>query len=175
MKLQNRTLSLLHPWTFFHFDLWSRFRFCSIYQIISAMCCSKFFLSLARSHRRLIRKFAILCGLWNKNCLRRLLFQPPIGYIFLTFLFFVPSLKRRLILLFVSVFSLCIICLFQCSAVITLVRFLVISFFCIFTDSSFRLRSIVPIVRCLGGGYCGNTVNSVFCNYFFFGNTFFFL
>ena len=47
-------------------------------------------------------------------------------------------------------------------------------FFCIPTDSSFRLRSIVPIVRCLGGGYCGNMVNSVFCNYIFFWQLFFF-
>ena len=139
------------------------------------MCCSKFFLSLARSHRRLIWKYAILCGLRNKNCLRRLFLQPPIRYFFSTFLFFVLSLKRRLILLFVSVFSLYIICLFQCSAVFTLIRFFVVSFFfCIPTDSSFRLRSILPIVRCLGGGYCGNTANSVFRNYIFFGNSFFF-
>ena len=55
------------------------------------------------------------------------------------------------------------ISLFLCSSV----------FFCIPTDSSFRLRSIVPIVRCLGGGYCGNTVNSVYCNNNFFGNSFF--
>ena len=67
----------------------------------------KNFLSLARSHRRLIWKYAILCGLWNKNCLRRLFLQPPFGYFFSTFLFFVPSLKRRLILLFVPVFLLC--------------------------------------------------------------------
>ena len=102
-------------------------------------------------------------------------FNHPFDIFFNFSFFFVPSLKRRLILLFVPVFLLCIICLFQCSAVIILVRFFVVSFFCIPTDSSFRLRSIVPIVRCLGGGYCGNTVNSVFRNYIFFLATLFFL
>ena len=111
----------------------------------------------------------------TRTVLKILLLQPPIGYFFNFSFSFVPSLKRRLILLFVSVFSLCIICLFQCSAVITLVCFFVVSFFCIPTDSSFRLRSIVSIVRCLGGGYCGNMVNSVFCNYIFFWATLFFL
>ena len=96
-------------------------------------------------------------------------------WVFFNFSFFVPSLKRRLILLFVPVFLLChlLVSMLRCVYISSFLCSLVFLFFCIATDSSFRLRSIVPIVRCLGGGYCGNTVNSVFCNYFFFGNSFF--
>ena len=75
-----------------------------LYTKLFQQCVVQILLSLARSHRRLIWKYAILCGLWNKNCLRRLFLQPPIRYFFSTFLFFVPSLKRRLIPLFVPVF-----------------------------------------------------------------------
>ena len=47
-------------------------------------------------------------------------------------------------------------------------------FFCIPTNSSFRLRSIVPIVRCLGGGIVGIRLTpSVVIIYIFFGNSFF--
>ena len=139
------------------------------------MCCSKFFLSLARSHRRLIWKYAILCGLWNKNCLRRLFLQPPIGYFFSTFLFFCPQPKAE------AYSFICVSFLVVYHLLVSMLRCVYISsflcssvFFCIPTDSSFRLRSISPIVRCLGGGYCGNTVNSVFRNYIFFGNSFFY-
>ena len=137
------------------------------------MCCSNSFVPRSQP-RRLIWKYAFLCGLWNKNCLRRLFLQPPFGYFFSTFLFFVPSLKRRLIPLFVPVFLLChlLVSLFRCAYIRSFLCYKF--FFCIPTDSSFRLRSISPIVRCLGGGYCGNTANSVFRNYIFFGQLFFF-
>ena len=138
------------------------------------MCCSKFFLSLARSHRRLIWKYAILCGLWNKNCLRRLFLQPPIGYFFSTFLFFVLSLKRRLILLFVSVFSLYIICLFQCSAVFTLVRFSVHQFFFAFPQIRHSgFGRLYQSSDALVGGIVGIRLTPFVVITFFFGNSFF--
>ena len=174
LKLQNRTPSLLHLWIFFISSFGADFVF-ALYQIISAMCCSKFFLSLARSHRRLIWKYAILCGLWNKNCLRRLFLQPPIGYFFSTFLFFVLSLKRRLILLFVSVFSLYIICLFQCSAVFTLVRFSVHQFF-FFAFPRIRHSGFGRFHQssdALVGGIVGIRLTPSFVITFFLGNSFF--
>ena len=95
---------------------------------------------------------------------------------FLTFLFFVPSLKRRLILLYVSVFSLCIICLFQCSAVITLVRFLVISFF--FVLPQIRHSGFGRLYQssdALVGGIVGIRLTPSFVIIFFFWQLFFFL
>ena len=93
------------------------------------MCCSKIFF-VPRSQPPMSDP-EICNPLWTleQELSEKITFSTTNWIFFLTFLFFVPSLKRRLILLFVSVFSLYIICLFQCSAVITLVRFLVISVF----------------------------------------------
>ena len=68
----------------------------------------------------------------TRTVLEDYFFDHPLDIFFLTFLFFVPSLKRRLILLFVPVFC-CVICLFQCSAVITLVRFFIHKFFFLYS------------------------------------------
>ena len=144
-----------------------------LYTKLFQQCVVQILLSLARSHRRLIWKYAILCGLCNKNCLRRLFLQPLFGYFFSTFLFFVPSLKRRLILLFVPVFC-CVICLFQCSAVITLVRFFVVSFFFVFPQilhSGFG--RLYQSSDALVGGIVGIRLTPFFVITFFLGNSFF--
>ena len=91
----------------------------------------KFFLSLACSHRRLIRKYAILCGLWNKNCLRRLLIRPPIGYFFSTF-FFRPQSKAKADSFICASFLVGSLACFNATLVITLVRFFVHKFFFVF-------------------------------------------
>ena len=139
------------------------------------MCCFKFFCPSLAATDAWAGNMQFFMDFGTRAVLEDYFFDHPLD-IFFNFSFSVPSLKRRLILLFVSVFLLWVTCLLQCFAVITLVRFSVHQFFfCIPTNSSFRLRSIVPIVRCLGGGYCGNTVNSVCCNYIFFLATLFFL
>ena len=139
------------------------------------MCCSKFFLSLARSHRRLIWKYAILCGLWTRTVSKRLLLQPPFGFFFNFSFFFVLSLKRRLILLFVSVFSLChlLVSMLRC---LYFSSFLCRKFFFVFPQilhSGFG--RLYQSSDALVGGIVGIWLTPFFVIIFFFGNSFFFL
>ena len=144
-----------------------------LYTKLFQQCVVQILLSLARSHRRLIWKYAILCGLWNKNCLRRLFLQPPFGYFFSTFLFFVPSLKRRLILLFVPVFLLChlLVSMLRC---VYISSFLCRKFFFVFPQilhSGFG--RLYQSSDALVGGIVGIRLTPSFVIIFFFGQLFF--
>ena len=109
----------------------------------------------------------------TRTVLKRLLLQPPIGYFFNFSFFFVPSLKRRLILSFVSLFS-CITCLFKCSAVITLVRFFVHKFFFVFPQIRHSgFGRLYQSSDALVGGIVGIRLTPSFVIYFFLAILFF--
>ena len=105
---------------------------------------------------------------------KRLFLQPPIGYFFSTFLFFVPSLKRRLIPFFVPVFLLChlLVSLFRCAYIRS---FLCYKFFFAFPQirhsgfGRFHQSS-----DALVGGIVGIRLTPSFVIIFFFGNSFFY-
>ena len=108
----------------------------------------------------------------TRTVLQDYFFDHPLD-IFFNFSFFVPSLKRRLILLFVPVFLLyhLLVSMLRCDYISSFLchKF----FFCIPTDSSFRLQSILPIVRCLGGGIVGIQLTPSVVIMFFLATLFF--
>ena len=105
---------------------------------------------------------------------KRLLFRPPIGYFFLTFLFFVPSLKRRLIFLFVPVFLLChlLVSMLRCDY---LVRFFVVSFFFAFPQIRHSgFGRLYQSSDALVGGIVGIRLTPSFVIIFFWQHFFFY-
>ena len=131
-------------------------------------------LSLARSHRRLIWKYAILCGLWNRNCIEKIT-STTLWIYFFNFSFFCPQPKAEADFFICACFFCCVICLFQCSAVITLVRFFVVSFFFVFPQIRHSgFGRLYQSSDALVGGIVGIRLTPSFVIIFFWQHFFFY-
>ena len=109
----------------------------------------------------------------TRTVLQDYFFDQPLDIFFLTFLFFVPSLKRRLILLFVSVFLLChlLVSMLRCDYISS---FSYHKFFFVFLQIRHSgFGRLYQSSDALVGGIVGIRLTPSFVIIIFFGNSFF--